>query len=234
MTDALNADRIVRRLARMKSERSPHETVWRKCFEMTYPERCDGLNGDTVDAQSAQNKKAELMDSTATDAVRLLTSSVMSGMTPANSVWFALDSGQETDDERRWLDEVAHALWENIHAANYDAAKFEAVLDSVCAGWFVLYVDDDRERGGLSFSQWPISQCFIASSKPGGRIDTVYRCFQLTAEQAVSEYGETLVARVAEFDDRHRACLERLDAKLDEHERQKALLAAKPREEVTS
>ena len=124
----------------------------------------------------------------------------MSGMTPANSVWFALDSGQETDDERRWLDEVAHGLWENIHAANYDAAKFEAVLDSVCAGWFVLYVDDDRERGGLSFQQWPISQCYIASSKPGGRIDTVYRCFKLTARAAaqVPEWQQNMPPKLRE------------------------------------
>jgi hypothetical protein len=49
----------------------------------------------------------------------------MSGMTPANAVWFALDAGMESDEERRWLDEAATFLWESIHAANYDAAKFE-------------------------------------------------------------------------------------------------------------
>jgi hypothetical protein len=184
------ADRLMRRWGAMDADYQRHVAVWRACFEATYPERADGLQGDHIDAQSAQNKKAELMDSTATDAARLLTSSVISGMTPANSVWFAMDVGEESDDEKRWLGEAAEAMWEAIHGANYDSAKFECVLDSVCAGWFVLYVDEDADSGRLMFQQWPLSQCRIAASKPGGRIDTVFRKFTLSAEQAMSEYGE--------------------------------------------
>lgn len=192
----MTADQVLRVLDAMRAERAPHETVWRRCFEYTYPERSDGLSGDIVDAQSAQNKKAELLDSTGTDAARMLTSSVISDMTPANAIWFALDVGDESDEERRWLDEVAETLWENIHAANYDAAKFEAVLDSVCAGWFVLYIDEDPERGGLVFSQWPLSQCYIGSTRPGGKVDRVYRVFSLTAEQAFAEYGDAVSDKI--------------------------------------
>lgn len=188
------ADKIIRRAAAMRAERAKHESTWRRCFDMTFPERAHGLNGDHSDAQSAQAKKAQIMDSTASDATRLLASSIMSGMTPANAVWFALDAGDESDDERRWLDGVAKYLWEAIHAANYDAAKFEAVIDSVCAGWFALYIDEDRERGGLRFEQWPIAQVSYATSTPGGPVDVVYRGFRLTAEQAVSEYGEAVVS----------------------------------------
>lgn len=186
------ADYICRQVQAMQAERAPHETVWRRCFEYTYPERGDGLNGDIVDAQTAQRKKADLMDDTAADGARLLTSSVLSGMTPANAVWFALDVGDESDEERRWLDDVAELLWENIHSSNYDAAKFEAVLDSVCCGWFVLYIDEDRERGGLHFQQWPIAQCYIGSTRQGGRVDKVFRRFKLTAEQAVREYADDI------------------------------------------
>jgi hypothetical protein len=186
--------RIIRRADAMRAERSRHENVWRRCFEVTYPERAHGLNGDETDAQSAQNKKAQLMDSTASDATRLLASSIMSGMTPANAVWFALDAGMETDDERRWLDDAATFLWESIHAANYDSAKFEAVVDSVCSGWFALYIDEDRKLGGLQFEQWPVSQVYFACSRSGGAVDTVYRRFKLTAEQAISAYGEASVS----------------------------------------
>jgi hypothetical protein len=193
---APTADLLLRRWSAMDTEFQRHASVWRACFEATYPERADGLQGDVIDAQSAQNKKADLMDPTATDGVRLLSSSVMSGMTPANSVWFGLDVGEETDEERRWLDKTAETMWEAIHGSNYDAAKFEAVVDSACAGWFVLYVDEDRDAGRLQFEQWPLSQCRIASSKQGGRIDTVFRRFKLTAEQAVGEYGDKVSDRV--------------------------------------
>lgn len=193
--DDSTASKVIRRLAAMKAERGRHENVWRRCFEVTYPERAHGLNGDQTDAQSAQNKRAQIMDSTATDSTRLLASSIMSGMTPANAVWFALDAGLETDDERRWLDEAAKFLWESIHAANYDAAKFECIVDSECAGWFALYIDEDKERGGLTFEQWPIAQVYFTSTRQGGPVDTVYRCFKLTAEQAITAYGEANVSQ---------------------------------------
>jgi hypothetical protein len=195
MADDSIAQKIIRRAATMKTEFARHENVWRRCFEVTYPERAFGLNGDQGDAQSAQVKKAQLMDSTASDACRLLASSIMSGMTPANGVWFALDAGAETDEERRWLDDAAKFLWERIHAANYDAAKFEGVVDSTCAGWFALYIGEDLDNGGLQFELWPVAQVRYSCSKPGAPVDTVYRCFKLTAEQAINVYGEGNVSQ---------------------------------------
>lgn len=180
----------------MKAERSKHEHVWAACFDVTYPERSQGLGGTVIDASSAQSKKADLLDSTATDGTRILSSQVVSGMTPANSVWIAIDVGDESDEERRWLDHAAEQMWEAIHSSNYDSAKFEAVLDSLCAGWFVLYIDEDQSTGKLHFDQWALGQCFIAASKQGGKIDTVYRCFELTAEQAMNEYGDAVSDKI--------------------------------------
>lgn len=188
------AQTIVRRLGAMKSERARHEHVWRACLDVTYPHLADGLSGDEVDAASAQNKRAEMMDSTAPDGVRMLASQVMGGMTPANAVWPAFDVGDETDEEQRWLDHAAERVWEGIHGANYDAAKYEALLYVMCAGWMVLFIDEDGDR--LTFQQFPIGQCYLAASRPGGRIDTLYRCFKLTAEQAVAVYGDAVSAKI--------------------------------------
>ena len=191
-----SADKICRRLEAMKGERQAHESVWRACYDVTYPERASGLQGNTVDAQSAQVKRAEMLDSTASDATRLLASQVQGGMTPANSIWVALDVGDESDDERRWLDHAAEMIWEAVHGSNYDSAAFEALLDSLCAGWFPLYIDEDQQTDKLVFEQWPIGQVYIACSKPGGLVDVVYRCFELTAEQAVAEYGDRVSQKI--------------------------------------
>lgn len=190
MTYRADPSEIVRRLGTLKGMRSSHEEVWRECFDHTYPLRGSGLNSDKIDAQEGQNRKARLVDSTATDSTRVLASAIMSGLTPANSRWFQLDVGQESDEERRWLDDSAQTLWENIHAANFDAAAFEGCLDVVCAGMFALYVEEDAERGGLKFDLWPLAGCYCGASKPGGRIDIVYRTYTLTAQQAVSEFGD--------------------------------------------
>lgn len=190
MSNAI-ADKIIKRLGVLKALRLPHEPVWRDCFDHSYPIRGDGLQGLNLNnAHDVQSRIARLVDSTLTDAARLQASSIMSGITPANSRWFSLDVGNESDDERRWLDDSAQVLWENIHGANFDSAAYEGMIDEVCAGWFVMYIDQDRERGGFQFQLWPISACFLASSKEGQPVDIVYRCYKLTAEQALKEFGE--------------------------------------------
>lgn len=183
------AAQICKRLKTLQAARRTHEPVWRDCFDHTYPIRGDGLDAGITGAPDVQQRIARLADSTLTDSARLQASAIMSGMTPANSRWFSLDVGQESDEERLWFDDSAQVLWENIHAANFDSSGYEGLLDLVCAGWFAMYIDEDRERGGFDFQLWPIAQVYCATSKPGGRIDIVYRCYKLTAEQAASEFG---------------------------------------------
>jgi hypothetical protein len=186
---AVNGKAIVDRLAALTAKRSPHESDWRDCFDMTFPVRGDGFAGQMLDSTSARSKNAARLDSTGTDSARTLASAIMSGVTPANSQWFALDVGEETEEERTWLDEAARIIWENIHGANFDAVGFECTLDIVAAGWFVLFTDVNREAGGgYAFEQWPISECYITSTRQDGRPDTVYRKYSLTAQQAVEHF----------------------------------------------
>lgn len=182
------AESIVRRLERRKGLRQPFEPGWGECFEHTFPERGAGLNGAIVTPQDSQAKKVRILDDTAADSARILASGMVSGTTPANSRWFGLDAGQETDDEKRWLDDAAQTIFENIHASNFDAGIFEGMIDLTGAGWFVLYIDQKPE-GGYLFEHWPIAQCWISASKPAGLIDTIDREVELTVEQVVQKYG---------------------------------------------
>jgi hypothetical protein len=182
--------KITKRLDALKAKRSGFESDWRDCFEMTFPERGSGLSGEVIDSTQARSKTAARLDSTGTDASRILASALMSGMTPANSRWFALDVGNESDEERKWLDDASDTIWKNIHAANFDAAAFECMLDVVPAGWCVLFTDINRHAGGgYAFEQWPISECFIASTRQDGRVDTVYRKYAMSALQAAETFG---------------------------------------------
>lgn len=188
------AVRLIKRVDSLKAARQVHESVWRECYDYTYPLRGAGLSETVLDAQSAKSKVAKLLDGTATDSARMLASALMSGMTPANAQWLNLDSEPLPDDAAAWLSTCATLVWENIHAANFDAEGYESNLDVVCAGWFVLYIDEDRDEGGLSFQQWLLSQCYVASTRRDGIVDTIYRCYQLTAAQAVKEFGEKNVS----------------------------------------
>lgn len=184
-----NAHAACKRLESLKAARQPHEETWRQCFLYVDPIRSDGFNSTGKTSDEVRSDRANVTDSTADDSSRMLASAIMSGLTPANSKWFGLDVGDETDEERRWLDNAAETVWKNIHNANYDAEGYECALD-LMGGWFVLFIDDDREHGGFVFTQYPIGTCYLASTRPDGRADTLYRPYQLTAEAAAATFGE--------------------------------------------
>jgi hypothetical protein len=189
MADDAQGEQVCRRLNALKALRMPNDQTWRECFDYTYPLRGSGFNSSDLDARTGQQRKAQLLDGTGTDSARILASGIVSGSTPANALWFKMAVPHATDEEAAWLDESSETLWTNIHAGTFDAAAFECAIDYVCAGWFALYVDEDRENGGFIFEQWPLSQCYCATTKPGGAIDTIYREYDLTAEQAVAKFG---------------------------------------------
>lgn len=185
---------IVRRLNILKGLRQPHEYVWRDCFDHSWPIRGSGLQSNSLTAQQALDRKARLVDSTATDAGQLLASSLQAGMTPANARWFGLDVYNVDDGSKTWLDDKADQLHTEIHNANFDSEALDSMTDMVAAGWFALFVDVDRKVGGLVFDSWPLAQCYFASTRADGVVDTIYRLYSLSAEQCVTEFGSTNVS----------------------------------------
>lgn len=186
---------LLRLHERMKQQRQASvEDTWRDCFDLSFPLRGNGLSGTATTVNGGQAKQARMLDATAADSAMVLGANIMAGMTPANALWFAMDVGTETKEERDWLDEAAKLLWENIHMSNFDAEAFEGCLDIVCAGQFALFGDEDREKGGLVFHQWPLSQVYVGSTRADGAIDIVHREYPLTAQQAVREFGENKVS----------------------------------------
>ena len=47
------AEHLLRRWGAMDADFQRHSVVWKACFDATYPERADGLQGDVIDASSA-------------------------------------------------------------------------------------------------------------------------------------------------------------------------------------
>lgn len=181
---------ICKHLGQAKSLRMPHEPTWREAFDYAAPERGSGIDGnETFDAATEQAKRARVLSSVSSEAAENLAANMCSGVVPSNSRWFDLAVDGAADGDKRWLGDSADKLWTNIHAANFDAEVFDGMLDTVCAGWTVLYIDEDRDKGGFLFELWPMSQCYISSTKPGGTTDTIIRSFKITAAQAVATYG---------------------------------------------
>lgn len=198
-----NGAKLLKRLDDgLKPKRTVVENTWRDGLKHTFPllaasfETKGALPADsgTSNASTAASAQAELLDSTGTDGARILSSALQSGLTPANSRWVNYEIGDdETDEERRWLDECAEIVWQNIHASNFDAVALDCMRLMAVPGCFAMFVDEDPE-GGYRFDKWDLANTYFTCSKPGGAVDTVFNEFPISAEQAVNDYGPNMVS----------------------------------------
>ena len=199
----ITAEQHVRRLETLKQKRQLVEDAWKRAYDNTYPlrgEKIGGGSGSDIGAlASASAKNARIYDGTLKRSARMLASALFSGLTPANSRWFSQTVINVKDPQsKKWLDEASNVIWLNIHNCNFDQTGYEAFIDYVISGMFVMYIEaGDLNNGKLyNFSLWPLAGCYFADSTGKGLIDTVYRVREFTAEQVVNEFGEACSSEV--------------------------------------
>lgn len=189
---------ILKAYEHLVTERMPLDAKWADCFRHSYPMRGQGFlnkNSDGItQATSANKDQALLFDSTATDSVRLLASSVLSALTPPNQQWFSLavnnvDDNQISYQSKAWLENSAEHLFKLIHASNYDAQALEFFTDEMVGGMVGLYIE--KRNGKFFFEVWPLASLYCQDTLGDG-IDTVYRQVRFTAAEAVKKFGNNI------------------------------------------
>ena len=195
------ANRICKRLGELRAERSKYEAHWTECYKFGAPERQQCFSGGSDVQGTREKQRADLLDSTASEAILTFVSTLIAGTTPANAIWFkavpdGMDDPAVLTQGEHWLEQVCQFMFRNIHGANFDSEIFDLVIDFAVAGWGVLYEDIDRKKGGgYTFQSWPVGECFIASTRADGVVDTIYREYSLTAAQIVSQFGKHRVSK---------------------------------------
>ena len=189
----MSADAILKRLESLKSESLSYQNTWRDCAKHVDPLLMAGLNGGTVldgasNLSQANGEKFRIYDNTAADALSDLASAKVSGLVPSSMRWFDMDVQGEPDFRNAWLDDTADQMWREIHASNFDAVSPALFYSSDVVGQTAAFIDFDEERQQLYFEHWHIGGLYFAASRYGDTIDTVYREFQMTAEQLVRRY----------------------------------------------
>lgn len=192
----MNAQQILKRLSQLKAERIKHEPHWKDCFKYGSPERQQAWSDPTQSSLETDRTIArkDLYDTTAVEAINLLVSSIISGTTNPTTQWFkaipgGLDTPHTLTEGEQWLDLVSEFMFRNIHSSNFDSEISDYITDLCVAGWAVLFIDTKKDEGGFVFNVWNIGNCYISSTEAHGQINTIYREFELSAEQIVSEFG---------------------------------------------
>ena len=187
-------DQLNRRYEKLLAQRSNWEKHWQDLADYLLPRKAD-----ITKKRTQGDKRTELIyDSTGIHSVELLASSLHGMLTSPANPWFSMryrDLDLEQDDEaNEWLEGCVDLLNKALQRSNFQQEIHELYYDLVVFGTGCLFIEYDPN--GLRFSARNIGEITIAANAED-RIDTVYRCFEMTARQIAQRFqGVTLPDRV--------------------------------------
>ena len=174
---------------RLKGARGTWEQHWQEVAERVWPSMAEMTGWRTP----GEKRSEKIFDSTAQRALPRFAAAMDSMLTPATQQWHGLRTGiPELDDNvtvQRWCDNLRDILFRQRYAptANFASQAFECYMSLGAFGTSALFID---EIPGVTLRYRAIALSeLVIDLDHTGRVDTVYRCFQLTARQAMQIPG---------------------------------------------
>lgn len=174
---------------RLKGARGTWEQHWQEVAERVWPTMAEMTGWRTP----GEKRSEKIFDSTAQRALPRFAAAMDSMLTPATQQWHGLRTGiPELDDNvavQRWCDALRDILFRQRYAptANFASQAFECYMSLGAFGTSALFID---EIPGVTLRYRAIALSeLVIDLDHTGRVDTVYRCFQLTARQAMQIPG---------------------------------------------
>ena len=182
------AIRLAKRLSKLEDERGQWEYHWQELATYILPRKAD-INTK----RTAGDKRMELVfDGTAIHAAEMLSASLHGMLTNPYSPWFDLryrqDEMNRDDEAKEYLEAVTDLLHKAFQRSNFSEQIHELYMDLVvfCTSVCFIEADDDLD---IRFSTRHIKECFLVENNLG-RVDTVYRKFDMPVRAAAQQFGE--------------------------------------------
>jgi len=185
---------LLSRYEKLEGQRQNWETHWQEVADYMQPRKAD------VTKQRARGDKRmeQVFDSSPIQAVELLSASLHGMMTNPSTPWFTLrfkDEDIDNEDEAKiWLESATEAMYTAFNRSNFQQEIFELYHDLITFGTAAMFIEEDDEDI-IKFSTRHINEVFIAENDKG-RIDTIYRRFNISARAAMQKFGEAVSSDV--------------------------------------
>lgn len=180
--------RLNKRWAALKNERSSWMTHWREISDLVLPRSGRFL---ATDRNKGDKRHNQIYDSTATRALRVLAAGLMAGMTSPARPWFRLTTSSPELDEsaavKTWLADVTRIMQMVFAKSNTYRALHTMYEELGSFGTAASLVLPDFKS---VLHQHPLTAGeFAIATNGNGVVDTLYREFQMTVGQLVGEFG---------------------------------------------
>lgn len=178
---------LSRRFEQLKNSRQNWESHWQELADYHLPRKADIV----VKRSKGEKRTEKIFDATAIHAAELLASSLHGMLTSPSQPWFGLrfqdGALNESEEAREWLEVCRNVMFDALARSNFQQEIHELYFDLVIFGTGALAIED--YDGEIRFGARHIAEIFIAEDMRG-RVDTIFRKFQMTARQMQQRFGE--------------------------------------------
>ena len=178
-------ERYIKRLENLKSLRFNFDDYYEEAAEYFIPRK----SYITRKQAGGERLKEDLFDSTGRRAVNVFAAGLFASLTPASSKWLNYQlAGAEEKDADIWLNNATNKTINIINQTNWSIQIQEFYRQIGIFGTASMLIERDAKRK-LRFTCLPIEESYIAENE-AGEVDTIYRPFEWTVEQAYRFFGE--------------------------------------------
>lgn len=178
-----------RRLSRLMTHRTDHEPLWKELREYIMPRA--GSFGDRSGNVNRIPNYDSILNSTATNAVKVFTAFIMAGMSSPARPWFKLVAEQAghvvTPDESSWLDNYRDLMLDVFARSNFYHTLPRVYEEGATFGNGCMYISADVEDV-VRFYHYTIGEFYWGLSDRN-EVNHIYRPFVMKVEQVVSKWG---------------------------------------------
>lgn len=193
------SEMLKRRYGELRAKRGTWDTQFRDVARYVYPEQ-DEFWQTFTNSSHGERKGQWIFDSTAPQALIRFSSIMESLLVPRAQKWHGLQAEnlelREDRDVQLYFDEVTRRLFQQRYApkANFQSQMNETFMSLGSFGTGAVFID--RKAGeGIRYKSCFIGDIYIDVNFQGS-VDTVYRRFDYSNQQAVQRWGKDAPEKV--------------------------------------
>ena len=200
-TSSAKAGRLLQRYGELAQQRQLHDYIWQDMVELMLPGSADITRYRTP----GSTRTDRLFDTTAIMAPQTLAANLMGAVTNPAIQWFRLQFRdallKDNQEVATWLNACDEIMLRAYNASNFYQAAHTYYLNLAIFGTAAMYASatERLQRGGtkevsLRFHTLSTGHYCIAENADG-KVDTLFRCLELTPRQAKQQFGEVAISR---------------------------------------
>ena len=186
----MDTSEIFKRFEHLKRTRGVWESHWEEIAERVLPQSAE-FTGERTQGDKRNQK---LYDATAALSLQRFAAAVESLLTSRGAKWHTLRSTNielnKIDEVKAWFDQVEHTMFAQRYSpkANFAGQTHEVYMSLGAFGTGGLFVDQGQMRG-CNYRGIHLADLFISEDEHG-RIDTVFRQFEVSARQVLRMFED--------------------------------------------